>query len=457
MVVVDHQAFSDLPASIAIHRAGLARLLGDVEGTMAHAQAGLELVRDDDLVGRAAAEALLGLASWSSADLAASTRWYEHAIADLKGGGYVTDAIGCSIALADMRRAQGRLSEALDVLQRGLALATPLGQPALRGAADMHVGLSEILRERGDLVAAAEHLARSQALGDEKGLPQNPYRSRVAAALIRLAQGDPDGALELLDEAARRYDGDFSPDVRPVAALRARVLITQGRLAEAWDWARGRDVTAVDDLEYVHEFEHITLARLLLAGGVRNRSDARVAEAQILLERLLDAAADGGRMGNALDILVVLALAYHARGDATAASATLERAIVQAEPEGYVRVFVDEGPPLGALLKRATRGPGAAVYVRRLLAAITSLDDRAASDQPLIEPLSERELEVLRLLESDLDGPDIARRLDVSLPTVRTHTSNIYAKLGVSSRRAAVSRGAELGLLSRDGDRRPGG
>ncbi len=126
-----------------------------------------------------------------------------------------------------------------------------------------------------------------------------------------------------------------------------------------------------------------------------------------------------------------------------------------AEPEGYVRVFVDEGPPMAALLKLAAKQPSAPGHVRRLLAAVVTAEGRPPVEQPLIEPLSERELEVLRLLESDLDGPDMARELTVSLATVRTHTRNIYAKLGVNSRRAAVRRAAELGLLSRTRDRRP--
>ena len=457
MIVVDDQAFRDLPASIAIHRAGLARLLGDVDGTMAHARAALELVGEDDLVSRAAAAALLGLASWSRGDLEAGTRWYEDAIADLEKAGYLSDVIGCSIALADMRRAQGRLSEAMGILQRGLTLATRPGEPILRGAADMHVAMSEILRERDDVEAASGHLAQSRELGEENGLPQNPYRSRVAEALLRQAAGDPDGALELLDEAARRYDGDFSPEVRPVAALRARVWITQGRLAEAWAWARDRRLTAIDDIAYVHELEHITLARLLLADGVRDRSDDQLADAGRLLRRLLDAATAGGRTGSAIDILAVQALVHQARGDATAGRSSLVRAIALAEAEGYVRTFADEGPPMAAVLRLAVREPETSTYARRLLAAIASPRPRADSDQPLIEPLSERELEVLRLLDSDLDGPDIARELTISLPTVRTHTRNIYAKLGVNSRRAAVRRATELGLLVGSEERRPTG
>ncbi len=456
MVVVDELAFRDLPAAIAIHRAGLARLLGDVDGTMAHARTALELVGEDDLISRAAASALLGLASWSRADLEAASRWYDDAIAYLEKAGYLSDAIGCSIALADIRRAQGRLGDAMGILERGLVLATRPGDAVLRGAADMHVGLSEILRERDDREAASGHLARAQELGEDNGLPQNPYRSRVAAALLQQAAGDPDGALELLDEAARRYDGDFSPDVRPVAAVRARVLITQGRLAEARSWARDRGLTADDDLAYVHEFEHVTLARLLLAEGVRDRSDDRLTDAGRLLVRLLDAADAGGRIGSAIDILVVQALVQQARGDATAARSSLARATQLGEAEGYVRTFVDEGPPMAALLKLAVRQADASPVVYRLLAAIDAPERRAGSAQPLIEPLSERELDVLRLLDSELDGPDIARELTVSLPTIRTHTQNIYAKLGVNSRRAAVRRATELGLLLHREERRPG-
>jgi LuxR family maltose regulon positive regulatory protein len=137
------------------------------------------------------------------------------------------------------------------------------------------------------------------------------------------------------------------------------------------------------------------------------------------------------------------------------ALASLHRAAVLAEPEGYVRIFIDEGPPMAALLKLAAKPRNASSYVRRLLAAVVTVEGPSTVGQPLIEPLSERELEVLRLLGSELDGPEIARELTVSLATVRTHTRNIYAKLGVNSRTAAVRRAAELDLLSRTRDRRP--
>ena len=197
----------------------------------------------------------------------------------LEKAGHLSDVIGCALALADIRLAQGRLGEALRVLERGLALATGQGGHVLRGAADMHVGISAILLERDDLEGARRHLAEAEALGEENGLPQNRYRSRVAMAAIRQAEGDLDGALELLTEAEHLYVNDFSPDVRPVAAVKARVWIAQGRLSEASGWARESRLSAADELNYVHEYEHITLARLHLSEGVRDRSERATSEA----------------------------------------------------------------------------------------------------------------------------------------------------------------------------------
>jgi LuxR family transcriptional regulator, maltose regulon positive regulatory protein len=454
MVVADQAAFRSLPGSIAIHRAGLARLNGDLAGTMAHARRALDLVGEDNDLGRGAGTALLGLTCWTSGDLDEASRRLADGIASLERAGHRSDAIGCALSLADIRLAQGQLTDAMSIHQRSLERATgPEGGAVLRGAADMHVGMSEILRERDDLAGATQHLRTATELGEENGLPQNPYRSRVAAARIRQAEGDLDGALELLDEAERRYVGDFSPDVRPVAALKARVWITQGRLLEAWGWARRHRVAAADELSYLHEFEHATLARLLLAQGTRDGADRGIGEATELAERLLAAAEEGGRTGSAIDILVVQALARHARGDPAGALASLARAVALAEPEGYVRVFIDEGPPMVVLLKLAARQPAAPSYLRRLVDAAVTTRGQQPGEQPLIEPLSERELDVLRLLASDLDGPDMARELSVSLATVRTHTRNVYAKLGVNNRRAAVRRAAELGLLSHGPDR----
>jgi LuxR family maltose regulon positive regulatory protein len=455
MVVVDEEEFRRLPGWIALYRAALAMAVGDVAGTMTHSRRALDLVDEDDHQQRGAAAGLLGLVAWTTGDLEAAYRSYAVCVASMQKAEQASTVIGCAIVQADIRIAQGRLRDAMRTYERGFRLATEHGGPALRGAADMHTGMSELFRERNDLETAAQHLLVSRELGEENGLSQNPYRSRVAAARIRQAQGDLDGALELLDEAERLYASDFSPDVRPIAAVKARVWIAQGNLSAAWGWAQEQGLSAADELSYLHEFEHATLARLLLAQGTRDHADDRIAAAIELTERLLTAAGDGGRNGSAIDILVVQALARHARGDSAGALTLLSRAVALAEPEGYVRVFIDEGPPMAALLRLAAKDRTAPGYVRRLLGAVVTVEGRASVGQPLIEPLSERELEVLRLLCGELDGPDIARELTVSLATVRTHTRNIYAKLGVNSRTAAVRRAAELGLLSRTRDRRP--
>lgn len=317
----------------------------------------------------------------------------------------------------------------------------------------MHVGMSRICYERNELDAAMQHLLTSSELGEHAGLPPNRYRWRVAMARIRAAEGDLGGALDLFDEADRLYVSDFSPDVRAVSALRARVWIAQGRWGEALGWAGERGLSVEDDVSYLREFEHLTLARVLLARDRAERFGGSIHEVTSLLERLLRAAEEGARTGTVLEVLVLQALAQQTQGDIPAALASLRRALSLAEPEGYVRTFIDEGPPIASLLKAAAKQGIAPSYVRRLLAAAKKIEGGPPVQPGLIEPLSERELDVLRLLGTDLDGPDIARELTVSLSTVRTHTNRIYAKLGVNNRRAAVRRARELDLLSRTRDR----
>jgi LuxR family transcriptional regulator, maltose regulon positive regulatory protein len=339
--------------------------------------------------------------------------------------------------------------------ERALQFAAEHSEPVLRGTADMYVGMSGLRRERNDLAAATQLLLRSEALGELAGKPQNPYRWCVAMARLREAEGDLDGALDLLQEAERRYVSDFFPNVRPIAALKVRLWVAQGRVGEALGWAREQGLSAEDGLSYLREFEHITLARALLAQHKADRVGRSLRAALGLLERLLQAAEEGGRTGSAIEILVLQALARHAQGDITAALVPLQRALTAAEPEGYVRMFVDEGPPMVHLLREAAARGIMPAYSGTLLAACAAERQRQADDAPLptspaaqslIEPLSEREVEVLRLLKTELSGPEIARELVVALSTVRTHTKTIYSKLNVNSRRAAVKRAAELGL-----------
>ncbi len=442
MVAVNEEELRRLPTWVAVYSAGLALALGDGEATITHARRALSLREEDDLLALGAGTALIGLACWAEGDIETTYEAYVACLDTFERAGHIADVLGIAITVGDICVIRGRLSEATRTYENALALVASHGAPVPRGTADMHVALSRVHDERGDLDSARRELQRSQELGDHLGLPQNRYRWRVAMARIRQAEGDLDGALDLLDEAERMYVGDFSPRVRPIPALKARVLLEQGRLADVHEWAGREGLSADDELSYLHEFEHVTLARALLA-------EDRVDDAFGLLERLLAAAEAGGRTGAVIEILVLQALALQRLGDLPGALSDVDRALELAEPEGHVRVFADKGPPMAELLRAATAERPASAYLEQLLAGLggpARAERRPVRSGQLVEPLSEREHDVLRLLATDLSGPEIGRRLVVSLNTVRTHTKNIYAKLGVNSRRAAVRRAEELDL-----------
>ncbi len=445
-----------LPGLVAMYHAGIALIRGDVAGTMQHARRVIELTGEDDTFMRGAATSLMGLAAWTNGDLEAASQLYTSGMEYLMQAGFVSDVIGGSVTLADIRLTQGRRREAQSTFERGLQLATQPGRPALRGAADMHVGLSEIYRERNELDTAAQHLQKSVELGELNGLPKNSYRWRVASARLLAARGDHDGALDLLDEAEGLYVGDFSPNVHPVAAMRARLWMMAGSLGEALGWARQQGLSAGDDLSYLREFEHVTLARLLLAQARIEGSDSALREASELLARLRRAAEESGRLGSVVEIAILQALAHHAQGDTTVALAHLGRALTLAEPEGYTRIFLDEGAAMAHLVDAAAGEGIMPNYTAKLLAAFAAERQGLAKEmsQPALpaslfplEPLSRRELEILRLFQTELSGPEIAQELVIALSTVRAHTKSIYSKLDVNSRRAAVRRAVELGLI----------
>jgi LuxR family transcriptional regulator, maltose regulon positive regulatory protein len=211
------------------------------------------------------------------------------------------------------------------------------------------VGLSEIDLEAGDLDSARRHLETAASLGEHASTTHLRYRSFVVTGRCADAAGDPDGAVALLDRAERLYVRGVLPEVRPVAAMKARVRIAQGRLSEAADWARDRGVSATDGVSYLSEFDHLTLVRLLIARHRAHPDPGSIEQAARLLDRLLDAAETSRRAGSLVEIRMLQALAHDAQGHRPRACEALGRALAEApEPDGYARLFLDEGAPMTA-------------------------------------------------------------------------------------------------------------
>jgi LuxR family transcriptional regulator, maltose regulon positive regulatory protein len=458
-VIVDEAQFRTLPASIATARAYLVQARGDVAGSVTYGRRALELLPAEDHLRRGPAAALLGLTHWARGDLEAAHRAISDAMANFQKVGNLHFAISGTFGLADIRMAQGRLREAVRTYTQALQLALEQGEPLLRGTADLYVGLSELYREQGDLESARAHLRRGEELGDQAALPDWRYRLYRVQARLQETEGDLAGALDRLDEAERHYYRTPLPDVRPLAALRTRMWVAQGRLRDALRWVQEQGLSVDDELSYVREFDHITLARVLITEYTRDRADRLIREATRLLERLQQAAEAGGRMGSVIEIGVLQALAEWAQGNLAAALVALERALRLAEPEGYVRIFVDEGPPMARLLSAAAAHGIMPDYIGRLLAAFATVEAEAqprtdkgdmapaSPAQPLIEPLSAREVEILQLIAQGLSNGEIGARLFLAVSTVKGHNRNIFDKLQVQRRTEAVARARKLGLL----------
>ncbi|WP_308638373.1 LuxR C-terminal-related transcriptional regulator [Paenibacillus silvisoli] len=451
MVVVDQEEYRYLPSTIAGYRAAYSQVLGDTPAAIRYARQVLDLVPEGDHLRRGAASALLGLAAWTDGSLETAHRLFSDGMAGVLLAGNIADAVGGTVALADIRISQGRLLQAMRTCERGIQLAADHGKHLFQGTAAIYAIMSELCCERNELQAAMRHLQRSKELSERAGRPKAGYRWHVAMARLTEANGDPEGALAYLEEAERLYASDFFPNVRPVAAMKTRAWIAQGKLENALDWAREQGLSVEDEPSYLREFEQLTLARVLLAKYRREGSERMIVEAAGLLERLLKAAEEGERLGSTVEILILQAIVRFAPDrDIAAALSPLERALELAGTEGFVRLFVDEGPAMASLLEAASKQGIAPHDVQRLLTALGSCETNRATaiiNAALSEPLSQREHEVLRLFRTELSGPDIARELHVSLNTLRTHTKHIFGKLEVNNRRAAVRRAEELGLF----------
>ncbi len=459
----DTEDLHTLPSTIAIYRASLAQSRGDAAGTAEHARRAFDLAGPDDHFARGGAAGFLGLAAWAQGDVSSALETFTQAVASLHAGGSLVDELSGTVVLADLWLAAGRPSDGTPAL-RAVPCRRPRhgASPVARAIAEMHVGLSEIDVEAGDLASAREHLQAAVVPRERAGMNEGRYRWFVARGLLAQAEGDPDAAVSHLDQAEQLYRPGFFPDVRPIPAMKARIWIAQGKLSEAADWARDRGVSVTDDASYLSEFDHLTLVRLILAQH-GNQDSGVLVQAASLLDRLLAAAETSGRAGSSVEIRLLTGPRTGRAGASSGGpgvpcsslgAGTRTRGLRPALP-GRGRTHAEPAArTLPSTVSRATRtirgsqatGPGVCSASPQLPQPGLPTRGNAGQHRPA-EPLSDRELQVLRLLDSELTGPQIARELFVSHNTVRTHTKHIFTKLDVTNRRAAVLRARERGLL----------
>ena len=361
-----------------MYRAALAQARGDAAGTAEHARRALDLAG----AGRPPRARRCGwiprLRRVGQGDVSSALETFTQAVASLHAAGSLVDELSGTVVLADLWLAAGRPSKARRLCAQALELAEAHGARVARATAELHVGLSEIDVEAGDLESARRHLETAAALADRAAMTESRYRWFVAMGLLARADGDPEGAVQLLDQAEQLYRPGFFPDVRPIAAIKARIWIAQGKLSEAADWARERGVSATDDARYLSEFDHLTLVRLLLAQHRAHQDTGALDQAAGLLDRLSAAAETAGRAGSLLEIRLLQALAHDAQGHRPQALETLAQALAQApEPESYVRLFLDEGAPMLSLLRDAEHAGVGGDQVRRLLSLGASSEAQA--------------------------------------------------------------------------------
>jgi LuxR family maltose regulon positive regulatory protein len=445
-----------LRSEVAAARVYLTQSLGEIPGTLEHAQRALELSPAGDDAARATGTALVALAHWGRGELDAAHRRFSDALAIMRDCGHAADVVRGTFVLGDIRVAQGRLREAARTYEHGLRLAAEETYAAPPETDELYLGLSELHREWNDIERATQLLdvvARSATGAAHVG---NRLRWCTAMAEVRTARGDPDGALQLLGEGEGHERRDPVPRTRPILAMKARIHIARGRLDDAGDWAARAKLSADDDPGYLREFEHLTLARLLMARHERARDERSLQDAARLLKRLHAAALTGGRAGSVIEIHVLEALVQATLNNTRAALDLLAQALAMAEPEGFLRVFLDHGSRVRDLLRHATSRGLAGEYTRRVLAAFDAPQRardpalaarRAPGHSDVVQPLTTRELEILRLIAAGLRNQEIADHLEISAATVKRHIANAYGKLGAGHRTEALNRAKDLELL----------
>jgi LuxR family maltose regulon positive regulatory protein len=313
-----------------------------------------------------------------------------------------------------------------------------------------YVGMAGVLYEWNDLDAARQSALDGVRLSEIGGFIAYQVFGRALLARICEAQGDRGSALEYIEQAERLGQGsDYALVTALATELRVRLWLAQGNLMAAARWAQKHRVQPADELDAAIEIELTAVARTLMAQD-------RPGDALSVLASLLEASQAAGRTADVIKVRALQALAFQAQEDEDRALSALEHALSLAEPEGHVRTFADEGAPMARLLRRAlaTRSGGteehgiAPEYLNRLLAAIHQVPlATTPAAQALVEPLTEREMEILRLIAGGLSNREIAQELVVAVSTVKSHINHIYGKLEVRNRTQAVARARNLGLL----------
>ena len=440
-------------------RARIASFTGDIPHAIALARQSLNLLPEAEINPRTGSMVVMAHAYLVSGDVTPAT---EHEIAAahavIRASINVIAIIGSITLLGRLHVLQGRLRLAATTYQQVMqAVPKPEVLQTMHSSLCYYFGLGDLLREWNDLEAAEHYLAQGVALVKET-LSVEPFVAVLGyAALARLEQvrGNTAAALATLDALVQLAEQRHFPAHLTTleAAVRAQLELTQGHPASAIRWADASGLSSKDeDLPYPREVEYLALVRVRIAQGREDPAALFLRDALHLLDRLLKDAEPKARMSSVLEILVLRTLALEVQGKRTEALATLERALVLAEPEGYIRLFVDEGPPMQALLHHALACGIQPGYIATLLSAfveqnVSNLPLSSPRPSALREQLTEREREVLRLLLEGASNHEIARRLVLSVNTVKRHVYNLCGKLGVQSHTQAIARARTLNLL----------
>ncbi len=424
-------------ATTDIMRAFIARFRRTPAAAIAYAQRALDRTPADNLYQRCLAMLFMGHAQMLVGDADAANQTLLETLAASQSINFNATYLSAINYLGQLRIWQGRLHQAAAIFQEAQLWIEARPERQLSGIEC--VGLGDVKREWNELDAAADLIDEGLQLAEAGGDFVFVRDAYLARARLDWARGDLDSAMCDIRRARQVARGSSTWHID---AMCAHLQIARGNLAAAEYWAQQSGLTIDDELCAVDEYPHLVLARLRLAQG-------RADETLHLLERLLSAAEAGGRTGHVIEILILSALAQQADNDMPRAIAVLARALTLAEPEGYVRVFIDEGAPLAALLSHAShaRLNGQAGYARKLLAIFDGLKATATNAASANSMLSDRELEIVRLIAAGRSYQGIAHELIITMGTVQSHIKNIYSKLDVHSGLEAVARARQLALL----------